>query len=320
VSGSTWRSPASRQRARSAFLGVLDRQPFGLSLLDRMTEEQVPEVPGFTVVQFFDDPTPNAIIQHRVARRVIEATQQFSDLTQQEQSDFIDLVLLIARKMCSVWNHLDAYHAEELRLLARFSSPTVKHIEYSQVLYEEFDVFAVQIKSALDHLVKSMRPMLGRSWTLYTFADKGNGVLKALQNNTGKKHVGRVKSMEHLLFSDKHKMWLEAIISSRDRMNHGIAGGMRMENFAVLRRPDGHVELPMWSNEQKLGTAMDRIWESFFNFVEDFLMLALHFRIPEDKYSVFKKSEPLSSPSSPWRVISASVAREIIRKNPFNPV
>jgi hypothetical protein len=116
-----------------------------------------------------------------------------------------------------------------------------------------------------------------------------------------------------LLFSEAHKMWLEAVIGSRDRMNHGIAGELTIDRFAALRRPDtGKVEVPMWNHEQTLGEAMKHMWVNFFSFVEDFLMLALHFRISEDTYSIFKKSEPLSSPKSPWQVISALIARLMI--------
>lgn len=286
-----------------------------------MAEDKPPNTPpGFTAVEILEDPTPERLILNRIVRHMMETASKYSDLNTEEGNDFLDLLFLIARKMCSVWKHLDAYHAEEKRLIEKFADPNVKHFEFSQVLYEDFDIFAVQIKSTLDHLVKVMRPMIGRSWTLTTFAEKGERVLSSLQRNTGKKHKGRVKSMEFLLFGEEHKMWLETLIASRDRVNHGLAGGLKIDTFAVLRRPDGKVEIPMWDSELELGKAMSYIWTKFFSFVEDFLMLALHFRIPEDKYSVFRDSVSICSPRSPWSVMSAADAQEMIKRVGFKPV
>lgn len=76
--------------------------------------------------------------------------------------DFIDLILLIARKMLSVYKHKEAYHAEERRLEEKFKADPATPRVHSQELFEEFDVFVVQIKSTLDNMVKIMRPMLGR--------------------------------------------------------------------------------------------------------------------------------------------------------------
>lgn len=78
-------------------------------------------------------------------------------------------------------------------------------MDYSQDLFEEFDVFSVQIKSTLDHLVSALRPMIGRKWTMCTFGGKGETVLNSLKRSTGRKHEGRVRMMEHLLFRDQHR-------------------------------------------------------------------------------------------------------------------
>ena len=245
---------------------------------------------------------------------------RFTDLSDQEKNDLIDLMMLISRKMVSVWKHLQAYHTEEQRLIANFADPSAKHHVYSQELFEEFDVFAVQIKSTLDHVVKVLRPMLGRKWTMYTFSDKGEGVLNSLERNTPRKHAGRVKSMKFLLFSEHHKGWLEAIIDSRDRMNHCQEGGLKIAKFAVFRNPDGSVHVPMWSDAQDLGKAMDAIWSNFFQFIEDFVMLSLHFRILEDKFSIFKQEEPVTSSKSSWRILDKAAADALIAQVGATPV
>ena len=276
--------------------------------------------PGYTAALVFDDPTPNAVILNRINRHVVEIAGSCTDLNREECNDFLDLVMLISRKMVSVWKHLQAYQAEEKRLREKFADPAAKHHVYSQELFEEFDVFAVQIKSTLDHVVKVMRPMLGRKWTMYTFAGKGEGVLASLKNNTPRKHAGRVKSMEHFLFSERHMVWLAAIIDSRDRMNHCQEGGLRIEKFAVFRNQDGTIHVPMWSDEQELGKAMDAIWSNSFHFVEDFIMLALHFRVLDDKFSMFRKEVPLTSTTSSWAVMTKADGDVLIKTLGATPV
>ena len=68
--------------------------------------------PGTSAVMVFTDKTPNTIILRRIVVRSFELVR-CTDLEPEETSDFLDLVILIARKMLSVWNHLQAYHAEE---------------------------------------------------------------------------------------------------------------------------------------------------------------------------------------------------------------
>jgi hypothetical protein len=57
------------------------------------------------------------------------------------------------------------------------------------------------------------------------------------------------------------------------RVNHGMAGGMKIERFAVYRDATGTVHLPMWNNEQRLADAMVIAWENLFRYVEDFIVL-----------------------------------------------
>ena len=90
---------------------------------------------------------------------------------------------------------------------AKYSVPRAD-VEYSHHLFEEFEVFSVQIKSTLDHLVSALRPMIRPKWTICTFGAKGETVLNSLKRNTGRKHEGRVRMMEHLLFREQHKEWL----------------------------------------------------------------------------------------------------------------
>ena len=74
--------------------------------------DELPDVPGFTPVLIFDDPTPNTIIINRIARRMLVLAAKCTDLgkpeSAQDRNDFLDMVILISRKMVSVWKHLQA--------------------------------------------------------------------------------------------------------------------------------------------------------------------------------------------------------------------
>ena len=229
-------------------------------------------------------------------------------------SDLRDLVILIARKMLSVWTHLQAYEDEERRLTEKFTARPDSQREHSQELYEEFDVFTVQIKSAaLDHVVQVMRPMLGRTWTMYTFEKKGQGVLNGLQNNTGKRYVKHVELMEAVLFSEVNREWLTMIIHVRDRVNHGLAGGLTIERFAVFRNADGTVSLPTWKAEQTLRDAMNIVWENFFRFVEDFLTLAINFRLRKGLSVAKIVDRGIRSPLPSWGLTKRQAVNRSIK-------
>jgi hypothetical protein len=66
-------------------------------------DEKIPfPPPGFTAVLVFDDPTPNTVILRRIVQFPMTVAAQYTDLNKEEMNDFIDLTLLIARKMLSV--------------------------------------------------------------------------------------------------------------------------------------------------------------------------------------------------------------------------
>lgn len=285
-----------------------------------MADEIAFPPPGFTAVLVFDDPTPNTVILKRIVEFPMGVAAKCTDLKGEEMNDFIDLILLIARKMLSVYKHKEAYHADERRLEEKFKADPATPRVHSQELFEEFDVFVVQIKSTLDHMVKIMRPMLGRKWTMYTFADKGMGVLTSLQRNTGKHYVGRVKMMEAFVLTKRNFEWLEAVIATRDRANHNLDGGLKVETFAVFRNPDSTVNVPMWTAEQRLATMMDITWENFFGLVEDFIMIALHFRFKIDEWGMFRDHQPLSSKRGSWKVMPKAEADALIAKLGATPL
>jgi hypothetical protein len=276
----------------------------------------MPDVPltGQNPTLLFHDRTPNAIILNRVLLRSIELAQ-CTDLSREEGSEFIDLVVLLSRKMLSVWKHMEAYGAQEQQLKEKFwKNPDIPR-ENSQDLYEEFDVFAVQVKSTLDHLVKVMRIILGRKWTMYTFANKGDGVYRALQGTVKKNQEGHLRVMAHQLFNDVNKKWLSVVIESRDQVNHGLAGGIRIERFQIGRNADGSVQMPMWNKEQAMVDAMDMVWRNLFLYMEDFIALALNFRVRDD-FSFARVEKPLTTAEPTWRAIERRTADALVESFP----
>jgi hypothetical protein len=272
-----------------------------------------PELPsGASATKLFEDKTPNAIILNRILLNSLNVAAH-DDLADAEGSELIDLIVLLSRKLLSAWTHLQAYQTRETALAEEAAAWPVTKRQYSQELYEEFDVFSVQIKSTLDHLVQVMRPILGRNrWTMYSFGDKGERVLASLKRNTSKHHAAHVRMMEHYLFGENNKAWLAMIIDARDQVNHGMAGGMKIERFAVSRDVAGTVHLPMWNQEQRLGPAMAITWENLFRYVEDFIVLAINFRL-KPEFGLIRREMPLTSPVPSWTLTTRQAVDEFVR-------
>ncbi len=271
--------------------------------------------PPFKAALVFTDSTPNAIVNNRIAKRGIEIAQRYTDLKQDEQSDFFDVVILTSRKMVSVWKHLDGYRREEDRLLSEFEKGG-EHIDYGQELFTEFDEFAVQIKSTLDHVVKAMRPMVGKCWTIGTFGDKGDKVTDSLDRNVPRGFAFKIDFMKRVCFTAERKLWLDAIIGARDCINHLQDGGIAIKKFSLFRDTDGTVQVPQWSNEQNLRDAMGGLWNEFFFLIEDFIICSLHFRLSSG-LSLMRKPSPITSPDSAWSVMSEHIAQQMIESLPF---
>lgn len=190
------------------------------------------------------------------------------------------------------------------QIVSEFSAIEIEnHVLYSQELFEEFDVYAVQIKSTLDHLARVFRPILRgeKTWTVQTWSDNGDKVLNELKN-LPKVRKGHVQLVERMLFTHANRKWIETIVGTRDKVNHYKDGGIDIRHFAIARNPDGSVRVPMWVEGQALGTMIDITWSNFFHFVEDFLALAIKFRMP-DKHSLLRTERPLSTNQSAWTVI-----------------
>jgi len=261
----------------------------------------------------FKDPIPTGLINQRILTHALVVLAREARLDKKELDGtgdgelFIRLVLLVCRKMSSVWLHMERYKKEQEVLVKKFIEqpmphPPVHEMECSDTLFLEFDEFLVQIKSTLDYLVKLPRAVIGKSWNLTRFGDKGKMVMRALQRNTPKEMQEKAARIEKCLFHEANLHWLDLVIRARDDMNHYLLGQITIEKFSVGRDEVGEIRVPMWSQVQTLADFMTNIWGCFFCFVEDFITLFASLRFQEGTAFWLEKRDAVST-QSPWRVV-----------------
>jgi len=297
------------------------KRPNALQMPPSMPDDkQVPtDRPQFVMERLFSDPTPHGIINQRVIQHLFALAREHTDMTDEEQQELLRVLMYLARKLAFTWIHLQRFKEKQAELVRKLGDApdarkgAVLELEYSEVLFQEFDEFAVQLKSTLDHLVKAGVPVLGKkTWTLRTFGDNGRDVVKALQNNAPRRFRDAVHGIREMLLRT-NEPWLASFIAIRDRVNHFVAGGLRIQDFGVHRLPDGTVRVPMWNDDQPLADAMDTVWNNLLRFCEDFVAVFLHFR-HKPGLVLFHGPESGSPTRSPWRsttqaVMDATLAR-----------
>jgi hypothetical protein len=256
--------------------------------------------------KLFHDPTPNAVVLNRIVRGLHEVALK-SSLTDAESQEFFRILLLVAHKLVSAWKHKERYKAEEQRLIEALKTPkpTDPDIENSQELLDACDVFLVQVKSALDHMVKILQPVIGIN--LHTFGEKGEQVFTALENNGPRKHRESVQDFKKNRF-ERHRAWLEVTISARDRLNHCIDGGTQFDAFSVFKDGD-KIVVPSVTDGARLSSALDEMWLSLILLVEDLGGLFLKFRLDPPLVLLYR-NVPTAVPKSPWEVTTESAIDE----------
>lgn len=276
-----------------------------------------------TSVKIFDDPTSNGQINMRVmkaAHDVLESTDSSDD----EKLQFFRLLLLTAKKMVAVYRHLRSYAEAEDRLIqsesTRGGGTDERHIylEHAQELLIEFDEFLVQIKSTLDYLIKVPRVIVGSRWSIQTFGDKGEKVIRALaqQIPREKKQIG--KGVAELIVK-KHQPWLQDVITARDRVNYLIGGEVAPEMFMVFAAPAREassilqIHRPMWSAEQTVREFMAVVWGNLLRLVEDFVISFLVFRLQEG-WALYHGEVERGSARSPWRVATIEERDRVVAR------
>jgi hypothetical protein len=279
------------------------------------------EESSLKLVKVINDPTPNGIIIQRLIKHLIMFLTEYTTLSNGQKKELFDILILIGKKLVSVYSHLKNYALEEDRLIELAKkAPIMKDhkfitVEHSQELFFEFDEFLVQVKSCLDYLVKVPAVVLGhKKWGLRTFGGKGKDVIRALQNNVPKEH----KAMANfaILFINQSSPWVEKTIEARDKINHFIDGGINFEYFTVLAfNNDGKdiLQIPMWSNEQSIRNFMEVTWVNLFRLCEDFVGSLIGFKI-KSGYAFFHGAGGIDTAQSPWHITTKDKMHEMVSK------
>ncbi|HEY0376418.1 MAG TPA: hypothetical protein VGC87_05610 [Pyrinomonadaceae bacterium] len=260
-------------------------------------------------MDLFQDPTPNGLINQRYVQTMIKLAE-LTDMKPNEKEQFINLVLLVGKKLAATWKHYNNYATIEDQLIKQaeagesLEKQPVQRVSYSQDLFLEMDEFLVQFKSTLDYLVKLPVPLVGRRWNLNTFGERGGTVRKALKRNLPKEYARTAKMVEEQVL-DLHKGWLEMAIEARDRLNHLLEGGADFRGMLVIKMmKDGKetVHVPLWDEQNTARHAMEVIFYNLLKLVEDFSVGFLTARL-RDEITIVHKPVELGSVESPWRTM-----------------
>lgn len=63
---------------------------------------------SWRIIDLFQDPSPNGIINQRYVQTMMKLAEM-TDLKPNEKEDFINIVLLIGKKMVATWKHYNNY-------------------------------------------------------------------------------------------------------------------------------------------------------------------------------------------------------------------
>jgi len=272
---------------------------------------------GLRIINLFNDPTPNGFINQRYLQTMLKLSE-LTDMTPDEKESFLNILLLVSKKLVATWKHYNNYITIEDELIKQaeasqtIEAQQVQRISYSQDLFLEMDEFLVQFKSTLDYLVKLPIPLVGRRWNLSTFGERGGSVRKALKRNLPKEYARTAKMVEEQVL-DVHKPWLEMAIEARDRLNHFLEGGANFEAMLVIKvTKDGKevVHVPMWDEKNTMRHTAEVIFYNLVKLVEDFTACFLTARLKDETTLVHKPVDRFAI-ESPWRIMSLIEFRKL---------
>jgi len=128
-----------------------------------------------------------------------------------------------------VWSLRDSYAKLEDELVNKAVNNPAKvgtSIELTgwQNLYRDFDLWSVQVKSVLDHIVFYLRFGVGRQ--IFTFHKKGAVIINELENNLPADSPAIVKKTAARIVAliKENTPWLTNTIDVRDDFNHYTSG------------------------------------------------------------------------------------------------
>jgi hypothetical protein len=279
--------------------------------------------------QIFSDPTEGRINQ-RILTTFFMLVLQYSNASDKEKSEVMDLIVVLCLKLVAVWKHKQNYDSLEDRMIAEARSNPVEaeatspvRLKTAQDLYIEFDGFLVQLKSTLDHMATILAFGLNLPFSgLTTFGDKGRVIIKQLRRNVRGDAKDLARHLAEVI--EENQDWLELAIDVRDRMNHYKHGGVRPEMFVVavsIRGDDEEVITPRLDPKQTVRELIDILMDNLFTFVEHFVGLAMLPRLPKFglKFQMATPEDPnkpcwVAVPVGPLRALEDEILRRGAQK------
>jgi hypothetical protein len=183
------------------------------------------------------DPSNGAISGRIVGQ--FQHVLSLSDLSESQKSRCSVALEIICAKLFTIWELRDSYAALEDKLIEEAKAHPAKYGESIGVvgfqdLYRDFDLFSVQVKSVLDHVVFFLK--YGVGLRVFGFHKKGAAILNQLEKNLAKDCSPVVKSVAKNLaeFIRANEPWLQATINTRDDFNHYTDGKYHPNRFVVF--------------------------------------------------------------------------------------
>lgn len=242
--------------------------------------------PQFSLLRVFDDPSSG-----QINNGFFNGTIQIALRTNLEDKDkekLFSLITILSMKIASLWEIKGQYIAilnrlkSELKENPKGGNKNLHNYSIQATdLLGWFDVFLVQIKSIFDHLVKVPSPVFGyKCWNLASFGERGEKVRKAFLN-LPKEYKKSTHNFYDAIFG-RHP-WINDAIEIRDKLNHGVKGGLDPKLFTVSYNEvtEKYIE-PMWSQDQTIESAVEQIFLSVLNMSAMFCGLILSIKLPED--------------------------------------
>ena len=206
-----------------------------------------------------------------------------SDLSEEQKLRCSAALEIICAKLCTIWELRDSYAALEAKLIENARLNPAKRGESVEIvgfqnLYRDFDLFTVQVKSVLDHMVFFLRYGIGLR--ALGFHKKGKAIINQLEGNLAKNCSPIVKSTAFNIAEliRENESWLKATIDTRDDFNHYTDRKYHPNRFVVFAVTDVNGQVRVIQpviDDKPVRDVMDLMVTNILIFVECFLGLCL---------------------------------------------
>jgi hypothetical protein len=216
---------------------------------------------------------------------------QFCNLTFDGQKDnefngaIIDCINSLMSKLQTLKYHSERYSKLEDDLFIEAIKVFKENVSGTKIAIElisEIEAFLMQLKSALDILMKILIPTVGKDFIkTQTFGNKGEEVIKGLtkfKNNKKNVNSRAVDELINLIKYDKEH-WLGEIITFRDTVSH--YSSLQNYYFKPVVNATGEVSaLRPTINGIDTKLFLKSLYENTLGFCQDFISIAMLIPLP----------------------------------------